>query len=84
MKLFDRLIDHIVDRVMARAQHKLCRKNINKTLAWPHPMSASLDHVIPIARGGEHSYANTQIAHLTCNIRKRDKTVEPQQLALIG
>jgi 5-methylcytosine-specific restriction endonuclease McrA len=29
-----------------------------------------VDHVIPLARGGEHSYANTQPAHPLCNQRK--------------
>jgi 5-methylcytosine-specific restriction endonuclease McrA len=29
-----------------------------------------VDHVIPLARGGEHSYANVQVAHPTCNRRK--------------
>lgn len=32
----------------------------------------SVDHRIPIARGGEHSRANAQTAHLICNIRKGD------------
>lgn len=31
-----------------------------------------LDHIIPIARGGEHSYSNTQCACRTCNNLKRD------------
>lgn len=25
---------------------------------------------LPISKGGEHSYANTQVSHLICNIRK--------------
>ena len=29
-----------------------------------------VDHIVPLARGGEHSYANTQPAHPTCNRRK--------------
>jgi 5-methylcytosine-specific restriction endonuclease McrA len=29
-----------------------------------------IDHIIPLARGGEHSYANTQPAHPLCNLRK--------------
>ena len=36
------------------------------------PEKESLDHVVPLARGGEHSYANTQLAHLSCNKRKND------------
>lgn len=34
------------------------------------PLRWHLDHVIPFARGGEHSYANTQVSHPACNLRK--------------
>lgn len=34
------------------------------------PMSFHVDHVVPLSKGGEHSYANTQVAHPVCNIRK--------------
>lgn len=33
------------------------------------------DHVVPLARGGEHSMANIRPAHATCNLRKKDKLV---------
>lgn len=33
----------------------------------------SFDHRIALANGGEHSTANIQLAHLTCNIRKGAK-----------
>jgi 5-methylcytosine-specific restriction endonuclease McrA len=36
------------------------------------PLSFHVDHVVPLAHGGEHSYANTQAAHPVCNVRKRD------------
>lgn len=29
-----------------------------------------VDHIVPLARGGEHSYANVQPAHARCNRRK--------------
>lgn len=29
-----------------------------------------LDHVIPLCKGGPHTYANVQVAHPLCNIRK--------------
>jgi 5-methylcytosine-specific restriction endonuclease McrA len=29
-----------------------------------------VDHIIPLARGGEHSYKNTCISHPTCNRKK--------------
>lgn len=32
-----------------------------------------MDHVVPISRGGEHSYANTAVSHPGCNLRKGDR-----------
>ncbi len=49
---------------------QLCGETVNPDLRWPDPMSPSLDHVVPIARGGTHEYANVQLAHLVCNLRK--------------
>ena len=49
---------------------KLCGLPIDSGLKFPHPLSQSIDHVMPVSKGGEHSYANTQAAHLNCNIRK--------------
>lgn len=37
---------------------------------------ASLDHIIPLAKGGIHSYANTQCSHLLCNMKKSDKMLD--------
>ena len=34
------------------------------------------DHLVPIARGGQHSYANIAVTHARCNRRKRDLLVE--------
>jgi hypothetical protein len=49
----------------------ICRKRINQRLRYPHPMSASLDHKKPLAKGGTHSRLNVQAAHLRCNLKKR-------------
>ena len=48
----------------------ICEEPVDTALVFPHPMSKSLDHIQPIALGGDHSRANTQLAHLGCNIRK--------------
>lgn len=34
------------------------------------PLDFHVDHVVPLALGGFHSYANTQPAHPLCNTRK--------------
>lgn len=38
-------------------------------------IAASLDHVIPISKGGKHEYANAHIAHRRCNSRKHAKVL---------
>lgn len=48
----------------------ICGDPIQRSAKWPSPFSASLDHVIPIARGGEHTRANTAASHLRCNVSK--------------
>lgn len=49
----------------------ICRKRIAKRLRHPNPMSASLDHKVPLSKGGHHSRSNVQASHLRCNLRKR-------------
>lgn len=61
----------------------ICHKSVDKRLKWPHPMSASLDHIEPMALGGGHTYRNTQCAHWICNTLKSDRGAG-DQLALIG
>lgn len=42
----------------------------------PDPMSFSIDHVIPISKGGTDTRDNVRAAHLRCNIRRKDAEVE--------
>ena len=54
-----------------------CKKRVNKRLNWPDPLCASLDHIIPLGKGGTHTYKNVQLAHLGCNLSK-NANVLPQ------
>jgi hypothetical protein len=57
----------------------ICLKHVDKRLKFPHPMSPSVEHVIPVSKpGSEHSYRNTALAHLVCNQRKNNGTVTQQ------
>lgn len=49
---------------------RICLEPVDMALKWPHPFSQSLDHIVPIARGGAHIQSNCQLAHLRCNISK--------------
>jgi 5-methylcytosine-specific restriction endonuclease McrA len=45
------------------------------------PFDFHVDHIVPLARGGEHSYRNTQPAHPVCNLRKGVKTPSERSVA---
>jgi 5-methylcytosine-specific restriction endonuclease McrA len=51
----------------------LCGCDIDPKLDHPDVMSASLDHIIPITKGGPHTRENTQASHLRCNISKGNR-----------
>jgi len=48
----------------------VCYGFVDRHVEHPDPASPSLDHIVPLGRGGSHSYANVQLTHLGCNIRK--------------
>jgi 5-methylcytosine-specific restriction endonuclease McrA len=53
---------------------KLCGQPIDSVLRRPNLMSASVDHRIPVSRGGSDSMDNLQLAHLRCNISKGNRS----------
>lgn len=61
----------------------ICRDKIDRRLKHPHPMSATLDHIVPMSEGGPHRYENVQAAHWLCNVSKGNGSAG-EQLLLIG
>lgn len=54
----------------------ICNQPIDMELKYPNPYSATVDHIIPLAKGGHPSDAdNLQIAHMRCNRLKSDKLI---------
>ena len=51
---------------------QICHKRVYKKVKYPDSMSPSLDHIIPLSKGGSHIYANVQLAHFGCNSGKKD------------
>lgn len=51
----------------------LCSGAINFKLKFPHPKSRSVDHVIPLSRGGSHTLENVAMTHYVCNQIKHAK-----------
>lgn len=60
----------------------LCGKAIPCRSVYPDPLSPSIDHIVPLSMGGDHSYANIAAAHLSCNVAKGNRG-GGEQLALI-
>lgn len=55
----------------------LCGRPVDFSLKFPDPMSPTVDHIIPIAKGGHPSdIENLQLAHLACNRKKADKGIK--------
>jgi len=61
----------------------LCGKKVNREVVAPHPKAPTIDHVIPLAKGGTHEPANCRTAHFLCNSTKGSGG-SGEQLMLIG
>lgn len=55
---------------------QLCGIVCDKEATFPASNFPSLDHIIPLSKGGKHSYDNVQLLCLECNLRKSDKIIE--------
>lgn len=54
----------------------LCQRPIDKTLTWPHPLSATADHLEPVGTGGDN-LGELAPAHKRCNESRG--TLTPEQ-----
>jgi 5-methylcytosine-specific restriction endonuclease McrA len=50
---------------------------------FPDARSATLDHIVPLSKGGEHTKANTRCVCFSCNCSKGNRATD-DQLRLIG
>jgi 5-methylcytosine-specific restriction endonuclease McrA len=51
----------------------LCSRPIDHALTWPDPLSKSVDHIVPLSKGGTHEQSNLAWTHLVCNLKKGAK-----------
>ncbi len=54
----------------------ICNQKINKRLKWPGPKSKSIDHIVPLSKGGADTPTNVQAAHLRCNQSKHNSEIK--------
>lgn len=48
----------------------ICSGAVDPALSPSRPLGASIDHVLPVAAGGSHTWDNVRLAHLVCNTRR--------------
>lgn len=51
----------------------LCLVDVEQFVSFPDPMAGTIDHILPLSRGGTHTYDNVQLAHSICNSRKGNR-----------
>ena len=66
---FDSSINLVDLRIRDRNTCGICSESVHEELC-------SVDHIIPISRGGPHTWDNVQLAHIKCNIHKAAKLPE--------
>jgi hypothetical protein len=49
---------------------QLCGDAVDSRLSGRDEDGPTLDHIFPLSKGGEHTYANVQLAHKRCNTAK--------------
>lgn len=52
---------------------QICGKKVSTRYKWPSLLAGSMDHIIPLSKGGTHEERNIQLAHLGCNLSKNNR-----------
>jgi len=63
-------IDHLALFELHNWICHICKVKIDSRLRFPHVMAATVDHVIPLCKGGTHTWDNVLPAHAACNFQK--------------
>ena len=71
-----------VERVHRSVVFERCGGACHMCGAMVDPDNWHLDHVLPLVRGGEHSYANTAVACPSCNMQRGPKTMDEWRASL--
>lgn len=73
-----------LDKLIAKHRKKCCGCGckVTKYNGSYRPTDASIDHVVPLSRGGWHAWSNVQLLCVDCNSRKADSIEQGTQLLL--
>lgn len=51
----------------------LCNTPCDRDASHPQPLAATVDHVVPVSKGGLHRLGNLRCAHAECNTRRGNR-----------
>jgi len=52
---------------------RLCGDPVPMTVRVPDPLAPTIDHIMPVSKGGDDTRANVQLAHFRCNSVKGNR-----------
>lgn len=52
---------------------------LRRDLLWPDALSPSIDHIVPLSRGGTDIAPNKRAAHLFCNVRRHNRMTPDEE-----
>jgi 5-methylcytosine-specific restriction endonuclease McrA len=76
--------EKFIDREIFEWMCGICGKPIDRTLKHPSRQRVSLDHTVPVSKGGSHTRSNVQAAHLSCNQAKAARESVESESPLTG
>lgn len=76
---------YLIKRDKGRCHATVCHFRSSKVgrLGIRSPRQPSMDHIIPLSRGGKHELANVHLTHYRCNLSKNNRG-GGEQLMLVG
>jgi 5-methylcytosine-specific restriction endonuclease McrA len=51
----------------------LCGESVPMTVKVPEPLAPTIDHIVPVSKGGDDTRSNVQLAHFLCNSIKGNR-----------
>lgn len=67
----------------AKWRCKICGIKVHRATGKHSETQATIDHIVPMARGGLHVWGNVQCACQRCNASKSDKIERPMQMTFL-
>lgn len=77
------LVTYLMRRDRGRCRAEICLFADRRVRAKSGSGRPSIDHIVPLSLGGEHTLENIQLAHLRCNLSKHNRIRAVQPL-LVG